>query len=542
MNYRINASDLNTIPEDLISKVPNIDFKTPISEVLPLLNKNEAVIVNKNNRFYGVLDTRAIKRSKLTLNLPRRMTAGKFAVKTQSIDDGTSIYEAIENFNKAGAKALPYVVRGSVLGLLERSTMLKMILSTGLAKETKVRDAMTSPLLSMNLNSTMGQARALMLKYKVNRLAITDSYGRFIGLVTHSDIITRYTKASERMPEKKINMTGPAELPITDAILSNPITVDQEKSIPEAIRLLVENKISSLIVTKKGVPTGMLTISDIFQSITASKAVELNNVYISSLDPSLYEYKEEITEAANAFINKIKKLHGIKVNYLILRIKRIKTSQYEVHARLALGRSMMQVSVTDYMLEKTLNRLFEILKGNIIKIKEKRLSAEWNTSRRRNDSVRNKKTSKAQSSLELLVTLSFGLIILLPIVVLAFVQISTSQSTLTSAEAQQAASKLASVAAAVGVQGYPAKQLTLIQVPPNVYNIEIGTQTNGVGHEIIFIVRTSSGLSYVTAYTPVNVSGNIAGLVSTGTYLVNVSAQNSCPSSPGVSCVYIAPT
>jgi len=152
------------------------------------------------------------------------------------------------------------------------------------------------------------------------------------------------------------------------------------------------------------------------------------------------------------------------------------------------------------------------------------------------------KSNKAQSSLELLVTLSFGLIILLPIVVLAFIQISTSQSTLSSTEAQQAAGKLASIATAVGVQGYPAKQLTLIQVPPNVYNIEVGTQSNGVGHVIIFIVRTSTGLSYVTAYTPVSVSGNIGSISSTGTYLVNISAQNSCPSNPSVSCVYIAST
>jgi len=376
MNYKINASDLSKIPEDLVSKVPNIDFKTPVSEVLPLLNKNEAVIVNKNNKFYGILDTRAIKRSKLTLKLPRSLTAGKFAVKTPSIDDGTSIYEAIESFNKAGAKALPYVVRGSVLGLIERSTMLKMILSTGLAKEIKIKNAMTSPLLSININSTMGQARSMMLKYRVNRLAITDDYRRFAGLVTHSDIITHYTKASEPMPEKKIDMTGPSELPITNAMLDNPITIDQEKNLPEAIRLLIENKISSLVVTKKGTPIGILTTSDIFQNISASKAVELNNVYIASLDPSLAEYKEEILEAANAFINKIKKLHRVRVDYLILRIKRIKPSKYEIHARLMLGKGAIQVSVTDYMLEKTLNRLLEILKERVIKAKEKRLSAE----------------------------------------------------------------------------------------------------------------------------------------------------------------------
>lgn len=149
---------------------------------------------------------------------------------------------------------------------------------------------------------------------------------------------------------------------------------------------------------------------------------------------------------------------------------------------------------------------------------------------------------KGQSSLELLITLSFGLIILLPIVVLAFIQISSSTSTLSSTEAQAAASKLASVATSIGSQGFPAKQLTLIDVPPNVHSVYVGTLSNGVGHEIVFVVNTNAGLSYVTAYTPVNVSGYLEQLSQPGTYMVNVSAQNSCPSNAAIPCVYLSAT
>lgn len=149
---------------------------------------------------------------------------------------------------------------------------------------------------------------------------------------------------------------------------------------------------------------------------------------------------------------------------------------------------------------------------------------------------------RAQSSLELLVTLSFGLIILLPIVILAFIQISNSTSVLSATEAQGTATKLADIAAFIGSQGFPAKQLVLIQVPPNIQNIYVGNQTNGVGHEIIFTVGTNAGLSYVTAYTPVNVSGYLENLAQPGTYLINVSAQSSCPSNAAVACVYMQAT
>ena len=105
---------------------------------------------------------------------------------------------------------------------------------------------------------------------------------------------------------------------------------------------------------------------------------------------------------------------------------------------------------------------------------------------------RNAKSRKGQSSLELLITLSFWLIILLPIVVLAFVQIAASSSTLSTTEAQQTASKLASIAQVVGSEGSPAKQLVLIQVPQSVSNIYIGTPSGGVGHEVVFVVSTDA--------------------------------------------------
>lgn len=149
------------------------------------------------------------------------------------------------------------------------------------------------------------------------------------------------------------------------------------------------------------------------------------------------------------------------------------------------------------------------------------------------------KKSKAQSSMELLITLAFGLIILLPIVVLAFIQISNSTATLSTTEAQAAASKLANAATSVGTQGPPAKQLVLVQVPQNVNSIFVGTLSNLPGHEIVFVVSTNAGPSYVTAYTPLNVSGNLATITAPGVYLVNVSAQGSCPSMPALPCAYI---
>ncbi len=148
---------------------------------------------------------------------------------------------------------------------------------------------------------------------------------------------------------------------------------------------------------------------------------------------------------------------------------------------------------------------------------------------------------KSQSSLELLITLSFGLIILLPIIAIAFLQVSSSSSSLSTTEAQQVANKLSAVASGVGSQGPPARQVVTIQVPPNVQAIYVGGINNIVGHQIIFVVNTNAGPSYVTAYVPLNVSGDLSGVESPATYLINVTAVSACPANAAVPCVFIKP-
>ncbi len=150
------------------------------------------------------------------------------------------------------------------------------------------------------------------------------------------------------------------------------------------------------------------------------------------------------------------------------------------------------------------------------------------------------KSAKSQSSIELLITLSFGLLILLPIITFAFLQISTSNSTLSTTAAQQVANKISSTSSIVGSQGPPARQIISIQIPPNVNAIYIGNINNGIGKEIIFNISTNAGPSFVIAYTLLNVSGNLTSEAAESTYLINVSAMANCPTNPSVPCVYIS--
>jgi hypothetical protein len=147
---------------------------------------------------------------------------------------------------------------------------------------------------------------------------------------------------------------------------------------------------------------------------------------------------------------------------------------------------------------------------------------------------------RSQSSLELLITIGFGLMILIPVMILAFLQVSSTPASLSVSAAQTAANKLASAVTAVGTQGAAARQTVVLQIPPNIQGIYVGSQNNQPGHEIIFAVKTGTGLDYITAYTAVNASGYLEQLTQSGTYIINVSSMGSCPSLPSQPCVYLS--
>lgn len=77
--------------------------------------------------------------------------------------------------------------RMNCIGVLSRRDV------KGVNGDTVVKDVMSSPPICMNKKQTIGDAAALMLKYDVHRIPVTErsnGSGKIIGMVTRTDIFT----------------------------------------------------------------------------------------------------------------------------------------------------------------------------------------------------------------------------------------------------------------------------------------------------------------------------------------------------------------
>ncbi len=372
-----------SVPVGLISKTVFFDYKTPITRVLSVLegNKCAATVITKENAYYGIVDARAIYRSQTGLTINKNQSAGDFAIKVPRITSTSSIDDVIYYFYKAHTKALPYTEGKKIKGLLDRNTLLKIMLSLRMLQEIKVNDAMTAPAVAIDAGAKLSEAKAAMRGNNVNRFIVVQQK-KFVGILTNYDILHKYTVPSERLPEMKTAIYSPSNVPVSSVMEGNPKTIGPDGNLAEAARKMIGSGISSLVVVKNSKPVGMLTFTDIIESVVANRHIEQNNVFISGFDADTYEYGDEMREQLKAFMAKMEKLSNIKILYTTIRLKKIKAREYEIKARVALAnRGIITVSTTGFFLDRSFEELLELIRKNVMKIKERYLSVRKLTSK-----------------------------------------------------------------------------------------------------------------------------------------------------------------
>ena len=360
---------IEPIPSEFVSQTVTYDYKDPVTQAISKVKEYTAVIVNKNNDYYGIVDDRTIVR-KGALKLHKRQSIGKFAKKVPLLDRSTTIEKAILYFYYEGVKALPYTEENKILGIVKRTEMLKAILSLHLLSEYKVENAMTSPVIGIDAEANVAQAKAAMEKNKVNRLIVMKN-GSLYGIISFKDIVEIFAKATERSPQRRDYFYTLSNTPVSSVCQKGVLAIEQDSPLEEAIREFVERNISSLVVTKSDKPVGIITVRDVFGLIASTTTEEENKIIISGLDDYTKEYEEDIRAELNDMVNKINRFSKIKVDYVTVNVKRSRLRNYEIHGKVVLkkGGSVAALS-TGYSLSSVLKDLVEKLYNEVKERKE----------------------------------------------------------------------------------------------------------------------------------------------------------------------------
>ncbi|MEM0201026.1 MAG: CBS domain-containing protein [Candidatus Micrarchaeaceae archaeon] len=355
------------LPKEFVSETSYFKNNEELTSAIPKINKDIAVIVMKDKEYYGIVDDRSIYRSNQKIN--KKTKIGSFAVKLPTLEDQTSIDKAIYLFYISQAKALPYISNKKVLGLVKRETILKAILSLHLTSKLRVRDIMSSPVIAVTPSSSVLNAKAFMQKNKINRLVVT-SNGKTDGILTYRDILNNTMRSPDK-PAKGSKEDSIKKMSVESIYSQNPFTINYNERVDDALRIMLENNISSILVNRSNKTVGVLTTKDILEALVKNSGLIKDNIIIFGLDYYTKEYESEIREEIEKMYDKLEKFHKINIVQISLNVKRHKSKNYELHMRVWLGkRGIISHGLTGFSLEETLSELIKNIYDTIKKKKE----------------------------------------------------------------------------------------------------------------------------------------------------------------------------
>jgi CBS domain-containing protein len=105
-----------------------------------------------------------------------------------TIDGEASAQDAIKLMVEKDIGALVVTGKGEPVGIVTERDLLKKCCPEASCKEIKVREIMSSPLITIDADTPIGVATETMIDKKIRRLLVTEGE-KIIGIVTQKDLM-----------------------------------------------------------------------------------------------------------------------------------------------------------------------------------------------------------------------------------------------------------------------------------------------------------------------------------------------------------------
>jgi CBS domain-containing protein len=119
-----------------------------------------------------------------------------------SVEPTAVVFEAIRVMSNKGVGALLVMSEGKLYGIVsERDYARKVILRDRSSKMTQVREIMSTPVLTVTPQDTVGECMRLMTEHRIRHLPVIEG-DRVVGIVSIGDLVNWILTSQEETIEQ----------------------------------------------------------------------------------------------------------------------------------------------------------------------------------------------------------------------------------------------------------------------------------------------------------------------------------------------------
>ena len=321
-----------------------IDVKAKLQEVLPLFknSNNPAVLVFDGKDYAGMVTEKSIVRSIQDL----KTGIGGLVKKTPKVTPHTTICEAARLMVENQLKQLP-VFDKKVIGVVTNENLMREAANIEFGGRP-VAGIMSEDVLSVDADDNVGRLINIFREEGISRVPVL-SKGKLVGIVTMHDLLELILpkKTGAGKDSHGANNSPMRDIKIKDIMTDSVVTVKPGSAIREAIGLMLDRDIHSLVVFD-GKVRGIFTRTDVLLALAALETKPSSHFTLQLTNGSLVDFDQDyITTSLNGFIKKSERFLGrgtINVYFkqhketfrgmpLVLCRVRLKTDRHYYNAR-----------------------------------------------------------------------------------------------------------------------------------------------------------------------------------------------------------------
>jgi CBS domain-containing protein/ribosome-associated translation inhibitor RaiA len=287
--------------KDIMStEVVTAESSEPLSELLGQMKKNEVyeLPVLERGKLVGMVSYDAlIKRRQFPLSSEARTVM----VSVPQIAEEDSVAHIAEALLSSNLRAVPVTHRSKIIGIVSRGDVIRNLVDVKEIGDLKVSDIMTPAPTTVGEKDNIEKARQAMKSLDERSVPVVDADGLLVGVINARDIVSLVENIRQKSNTQIAGRHIDLNITINSVMTSPAITLPPEATVAQALKLMADNRASTIIIAEKDRPVGVLAQTDVLEYLTSLKEREgmyLNITGLDDHDPDTYDGIYSIIEKA----------------------------------------------------------------------------------------------------------------------------------------------------------------------------------------------------------------------------------------------------